>query len=37
MIGEVYFSQWARLGFRVGVNYFSSAEKSVYARESYIF
>ena len=21
------FSQWARLGFRVGVNYFSSAEK----------
>ena len=27
MIGEVYFSQWAMLGFRVGVNYFSSAEK----------
>ena len=27
MIGEVYFSQWARLGFRVGVNYFSSTEK----------
>ena len=21
------FSQWVRLGFRVGVNYFSSAEK----------
>ena len=27
MIGEVYFSQWARLGFRVGVDYFSSADK----------
>ena len=25
--GGSVFLQWARLGFRVGVNYFSSAEK----------
>ena len=30
------FSQWARLGFRVGVNYFSSAEKLLYMRKLYL-
>ena len=30
------FSQWARLGIRVGVNYFSSAEK-LYMHEKALF